>query len=473
MNWEEYLRALHFTIHAQVRQDLLKKSSAELSVIAAQGNGDVSYAIDAQPERIVDDFLTSNPPEGGAVVVCEGLGERAYPVGANPDEVAYRILVDPLDGTREIMYDKRSCWILTGVAQNRGSQTAMGDIFVSVQTEVPPSCQDRSLVLTARRGCGAYASVWDVANNVCLQPPRPMRTSDAKDLRHGFAVFVNFFPGMKEWISRIEEDVLRVHLGPVEENRAATFTDQYISTAGQLYLLASGRYRLVADFRSRFGELMAAQGAKLSLCCHPYDLSTYLILTESGGILTDASGAMLDDPMDLDTNCSWFGYANRALYDAISPLLTRAMDKLKVWVTLQKSAARLGLSRDDTVMETGEARFRMTLGDGSGTILCECGERGYWQNAHYHESTTELICVQHGMVAYISESKCGDALALYPAGSSFRIDKRVHHNVYMFPNSITYTVKLTEDAQKDWHAAPELDTRSKALTESEVLLRAQ
>lgn len=103
---------------------------------------------------------------------------------------------------------------------------------------------------------------------------------------------------MKEQISHIEEAVLLTHLGPVEENKASTFTDQYISTAGQHYLLASGKYRLVADFRGLFGELMAVQNAKLSLRCQPYDLSTHLILTEAGGVLTDAAVMTLSNPMD-------------------------------------------------------------------------------------------------------------------------------------------------------------------------------
>jgi fructose-1,6-bisphosphatase/inositol monophosphatase family enzyme len=469
MNWETYLMELHFKIHNRVREILREKSVAELSTVAAQGPGDVSYAVDVQPEHIVDAYFSANPPEGGAVVLCEGLGARVYPSGITPEEAKYRILIDPLDGTREIMYDKRSCWILTGVALNKGEGTRMGDIFTCAQTEVPPSMQDRTAVLTARRGEGAFASIWDVPTGICLQPPRRMRTSEAKDLRHGFAVFVNFFPGMKEQISKIEESVLLTHLGPVEENKAATFTDQYISTAGQMFLLASGKYRMVADFRGRFGELMAAQGSKLSLCCHPYDLSTYLILTEAGGILTDAAGGPLNDPMDLDTNCSWFGYANQALYDALAPLLDREMNGLSRQVALKRNAEKVGLRRNDEVMETGEARFRTVLGDGSGMILCVNEGCGYWQNAHYHEHTVEIIYVQKGHVACIASEGGTERICLYAAGAHFALGKGLRHNVYMFPGSVTYTIKLTDGTQSDWHFAPELDARSKTLCEDDLL----
>lgn len=470
MNWEIYLRDLHFQIHNRVRKMLREKSTAELSTVAAHGSGDVSYAIDVQPEHIVDAFFAANPPEGGAVVLCEGLGTRTYPSYIASENAKFRILIDPLDGTREIMYDKRSCWILTGVAPNKGNETRMGDIFVCVQTEVPPTAQDKSSVLTARRGEGAFASVWDVQANICLQEPRHMHTSEAKDLRHGFAVFVNFFPGMKEQISHIEEAVLLAHLGPVEENKASTFTDQYISTAGQLYLLASGKYRLVADFRGLFGELMAAQNAKLSLCCHPYDLSTYLILTEAGGVLTDAAGMPLNDPMDLNTNCSWFGYANQVLYDVLAPLLDREMNVLFRQVTLKRSAENVGLRRNDEIMETGEARFRTMLEDGSGMILCVNEGHGYWQNAHYHEHTVEIICVQKGRVACIASQDGTEMIRLYAAGTHFALEKGLNHNVYMFPNSVTYTIKLTDGVQSDWHFAQGLDARSKKLCENDLLI---
>ena len=37
----------------------------------------------------------------------------------------WRVIVDPIDGTRGLMYQKRSAWILTGVAPNRGPGTSL------------------------------------------------------------------------------------------------------------------------------------------------------------------------------------------------------------------------------------------------------------------------------------------------------------------------------------------------------------
>jgi hypothetical protein len=34
------------------------------------------------------------------------------------------MIVDPIDGTRNIMYNKRSAWILSGIAPNTGRHDA-------------------------------------------------------------------------------------------------------------------------------------------------------------------------------------------------------------------------------------------------------------------------------------------------------------------------------------------------------------
>ena len=54
-------------------------------------------------------------------LVAEGLpgDSLVLPPGAREEDCRWRLLVDPIDGTRGLMYQKRSAWILTGVAPNR------------------------------------------------------------------------------------------------------------------------------------------------------------------------------------------------------------------------------------------------------------------------------------------------------------------------------------------------------------------
>ncbi|MDR0580760.1 MAG: hypothetical protein LBG04_01440, partial [Holosporaceae bacterium] len=155
LNLTQFIIQLHFQIHDRVRSVLHEHAADELSYVSAASAGDVSYAIDVCAEKIIDDYFTKNILDGGAVVICEGLGIKTYPAELSSKKARYRIIIDPLDGTREIMYDKRSCWILTGIAIDRGNETNLQDIFLAVQTEIPPTLQSLSSVLVAEKGKGA------------------------------------------------------------------------------------------------------------------------------------------------------------------------------------------------------------------------------------------------------------------------------------------------------------------------------
>ena len=75
-----------------------------------------------------------------------------YPSGADETSADWRIIVDPIDGTRGLMYQKRSAWILTGVAPNRGPGTSLSDIELAVQTEIPLVKQHLSRPVVGRAG---------------------------------------------------------------------------------------------------------------------------------------------------------------------------------------------------------------------------------------------------------------------------------------------------------------------------------
>src|SRR2546421_10839903 len=92
-------------------------------------------------------------------VVAEGPpGDvLAHRRGAREQDCRLRLLVDPIDGTRGLMYQKRSAWILTGIAPNRGADTRLRDIVLAVQTEIPLVKQHLSDQLWAHPGRGMKA----------------------------------------------------------------------------------------------------------------------------------------------------------------------------------------------------------------------------------------------------------------------------------------------------------------------------
>jgi hypothetical protein len=227
--------------------------------------------------------------------------------------------VDPIDGTRGLMYQKRPAWILTGVAAGPGPRS-LADIELAVQTELPLVKQHLSDELWAVRGQGA--SALRVNRLTGESRPLDLQPSTATTLAHGFATISRFFPGNRSELGAIDDELAEAVLGPPQPGKAQSFEDQYISTGGQLYELMAGHDRFVADLRPLV-ERRRPGGA--ALCCHPYDLCTELIARELGIPVTDERGRPLDAVLDVTSDVSWMGYANQALREQIEPHLLRTL----------------------------------------------------------------------------------------------------------------------------------------------------
>jgi len=247
------------------------------------------------------------------------------PSGANENDAAWRVIVDPIDGTRGLMYQKRCAWVLTGVAPNRGDGTNLQDIELAVQTEIPLVKQHLCDVLWAISGSGAHA---ERHNRLTRErKPLPLRPSRAKSIRHGFAMIARFFPGARDELAAIDEEIVRGALGPVEPGKAHCFEDQYLSSGGQLYELMMGHDRFVADLRPLVESVLNRRGLVLGICCHPYDVCTELIAREAGVIVTDERGDRLRAPLKVEPDIAWAGYANEAIRGEIEPLLHETLKK--------------------------------------------------------------------------------------------------------------------------------------------------
>jgi fructose-1,6-bisphosphatase/inositol monophosphatase family enzyme len=317
-----HLRELQRLIRAAV---LASRSHAGLAEVSRDSSADTIYRLDALIEPIVEDYCRHWSRTLPMVVIAEGLEPetgRCFPEGLRSEDAAVRVILDPIDGTRGLMYDKRSAWSLAGVAANRGDATGLRDISAAVMTELPTSKMNASDVLFATRGGGA-AGVREPldagASETDRAAPLPLRPSRATTLAHGFASVANFFPGTKVLASALMERIAESLLGPVDPSRAMIFDDQYISTGGQLHELIVGHDRFVADLRPLFYRLLPAGGG--GLCVHPYDVCTVLIAEEAGVEITDGLGGPLDGPLDCTSSLAWAGFANATLRAQVEPVL--------------------------------------------------------------------------------------------------------------------------------------------------------
>src|SRR2546425_13147635 len=154
------IRQLHERISAAVVEACEAAAVDELARIVKEEEGDTIFAVDrVSEELLVEVFEREVAPTTPLVLIAEGLegGQIMLPRGLPEAEAVWRIIVDPIDGTRGLMYQKRSAWVLTGVAPNRGAETSLSDIELAIQTEIPFVKQHVSDCLLAFRGTGAHA----------------------------------------------------------------------------------------------------------------------------------------------------------------------------------------------------------------------------------------------------------------------------------------------------------------------------
>jgi fructose-1,6-bisphosphatase/inositol monophosphatase family enzyme len=322
------IQRLHEKIRAAVVEACERATLGEMAKVVSEQEGDTIFALDRISEEVLVDYFEREVATLAPVLlVAEGLddGEIVLPRGTAETDVVWRIIVDPIDGTRGLMYQKRSGWILTGVAPNRGPGTTLNDIELAVQTEIPLVKQHLSDVLWAFRGEGANAERFNRLtgehSSFRLQP------STSNSIAQGYAQIVRFFPGVRDVLAAIDDEIVEAVLGPPLPGKALCFEDQYTSSGGQLYELMAGHDRFVADLRACMEPVTKKRGLPRSLCCHPYDLCTELIAREAGVIVTGIDGGPLKARLAVDPDVSWAGYANERIRAGIEPLLNAAIKK--------------------------------------------------------------------------------------------------------------------------------------------------
>jgi hypothetical protein len=321
----ERARRLLCALQDEIREMLgraRRRQGGRFAEVAGETEADTIFHVDRLSEATIMGWMERNWPRAWPVqLVMEGLEEGAtFPRGTPVAGTAWRLIIDPIDGTRCLMYDKRSAWALAGLAPQRGARTNLRDIVVAAMTELPTAKAGAADQFSAVRGGPLRAMRRELATGkVRRWTPRP---SQAHDCDHGFASVVKFFPEAKASAAALEEALWR-ELGLHGRGAGArVFDDQYPSTGGQLYELLVGHDRFVADLRP---VLLPREGLSAALCCHPYDICTAFLVEAAGGVIERPEGGALRAPLDTTTPVAWVGYANRALAARMRPVLRRLL----------------------------------------------------------------------------------------------------------------------------------------------------
>ena len=325
----DHLRSLLCQLQVAVRTRLVaarnERSTDDLASVAEITVADTIYQIDKVSEEVILQWFAANWPADHPVELvmegAEGGDAHTFPRGTAAAACEFVCILDPIDGTRNLMYDKRSAWMLAGLARRQPQGTRLGDIVVAAMTELPTTKQWASDQISGIRGCGPEGLVaerFDIRSG--QREPLTLRPSQASDFRHGFASIAKFFPEGKATLARLEESLWEALYGLGRSASPVVFDDQYMTTGGQIYELMTGHDRMLGDLRPL---VHARLGLESALVCHPYDICTCLLLEEAGGLVEDPFGRPLDAPLDTTSPVSWMGYANESLAAQVRPILQR------------------------------------------------------------------------------------------------------------------------------------------------------
>jgi len=314
--WEPRLRALtsRLAAVAGAALDAADGGTADLARPEHEGAGDVSFGLDVRCEEAALAWLQDVARVCPVSLLTEDRGwlHRGPGDGANsaPRELADfdhggpRLVLDPVDGTRNLMNDLRSAWSVLAAAGPGADEPRQRDVRFGIVSELSTSREHRRRVLSARRGRPCRLEVVE-RGTVLVQRELVGDDDDRPD--HGYFPFFRFRPEERPALARLEADFL----GRLERDEDAAvetcFDDQYITSGGQLVNLALGTYRMVCDLRA---TVAAAQG-RTTITTKPYDVAGALVVAASAGcVVTDPDGAELDFPLDTRTPVAFVGWTN-------------------------------------------------------------------------------------------------------------------------------------------------------------------
>jgi fructose-1,6-bisphosphatase/inositol monophosphatase family enzyme len=317
--WADFLCGMGRAVRDRLKQEM-QGDAGDLADAVAEEGGDVIFRIDRKAEEAILQFLASNADGVEPfLLIAEGIEGGRKSVGNTPPK--FRVLCDPIDGSRNIMYDKRSAWFIAAVAEDRGDCTTLADSLASVVVELPTTKQAWADEFVVVEGQEVQARRVELGGSRSRRISH--RPSQADDLQNGFAHVTNFFPGTKVLASDLMERIATEVVGPVEPGRAKVFDDQYTSTAGQMVELMLGHDRFCCDLRPLFYQIREMKGDQVAhgLVCHPYDMAGWLVAKQAGVLLTDGFGLPLRPLLDVYQPVHWCGYANQKLRDTIQPVI--------------------------------------------------------------------------------------------------------------------------------------------------------
>ena len=326
--WSARLLALGLAVQTKVTalvQKAFRDGTNALADAVSEEGGDRIYRIDREVESTIEEVI-SGWTEGclPLLLIAEGMGrDGRHAFGTSGETPRWRLIIDPIDGTRMLMYDKRSAWFLAAICPDKGEATTLADSIASVMVELPPSKQNMADAFVTSAGRTTRGLRYCVNG---AQPPGvdeavefAVRPSCKTDLRNSFATVLSMFPGTRQLAAALAERI--AERCDAMTSMPTVFDDHYISCGGLMYQLMTGRDMYCLDLRPQFNQILGRTNDNRFIESHPYDLAGLLTAEKAGVIMTDGLGQRLDAPLDVHTGVGWCGYANSTIRELIEPIV--------------------------------------------------------------------------------------------------------------------------------------------------------
>jgi myo-inositol-1(or 4)-monophosphatase len=263
----ELVRELALALRERVAPQLGSHSARAHAGDAA--GGDVTFAIDAHAEELLQSFLAERAPDVAFYSEDAGL---VVPTGVTPQHV---LVVDPVDGTRPALAGLESCCVSVAAAPY-GEDVTMADVTVGCCVEIPSG-----RVFLAERGAG-------------LLDGGPPRLSTNERLDRMFWTF-GFRGRPARPLTEVLGDLIDASsVGGASFDLGSACFDTMCVVDGRLDAYVEPGPLLVEQVPGMREEFERVGGGAV-LNNSPYDLAAAaLIASEAGAVVTDAAGEPFD-----------------------------------------------------------------------------------------------------------------------------------------------------------------------------------
>ena len=231
--------------------------------------GDVTFAIDAEAEAFLEDFLAERAPEVALYSEDRGL--------VATDGATDVLVVDPIDGTRPALAGFEAACVSVAAAALGDGHPTMADVRVGVVVEIKSGQR-----FVAVRGEG-------------LESDTPVSLSQNQDLDRLFWVYGLRGRPARETVEVLAELLDRSSVGGGTFDLGSATFDMTRVLTGQLDAYVEPGPRMIDEVPGMLERFRRVGGGAV-LNNSPYDVAAAaLCLTEGGAVVTDAAGRPLDD----------------------------------------------------------------------------------------------------------------------------------------------------------------------------------